>query len=107
MIDVVFLLLVFFMLAASFEERVFVRLSAAGTGGAGDAPRLIDVSPNGLRLNGIESDIEALILSLGDTPGENEGVIVLRPRGEADIQRVLDVMSDLTAAGFNNLALVE
>ena len=55
MIDVVFLLLVFFMLASRFGVEGAVPISAAGSGGGGyeGAPRLVEARPDGFRLNGV------------------------------------------------------
>ena len=108
MIDVVFLLLVFFMLAASFDETVEVPIRLAGAApAAGDAPRLVDVLPGGLRLNGVAVTPQALVEGLSGLVGQSDAVVVIRPRDGADVQRVLDVMGTLAGAGFGTLALVE
>lgn len=108
MIDVVFLLLVFFMLAARFGQPQGLPLTLAGGGGDYTGPpRLIEVLPEGQRLNGIALTPEALgaeLARLTETPGD---VIVLRARDGASLQRLVAVMDDLRAAGFSNLALVE
>ena len=54
MIDVVFLLLVFFMLVSRFGQLDGVPLALAGGAAPGwsGAPRLVDVRPDGLSLNG-------------------------------------------------------
>lgn len=109
MIDVVFLLLVFFMLASRFGIDRHVLLNVAGLGGTAYSgpPRLIDVLPDGLRLNGVPVAPERLtddIAGLTETP---QDTIVLRPRGGASLQRVIAVMDRLRAAGFNRVVLVE
>ena len=58
MIDVVFLLLVFFMLASRFGSDALVPLSLGGSGDTySGPPRLIDVLPEGQRLNGQEQSL--------------------------------------------------
>jgi biopolymer transport protein ExbD len=109
MIDVVFLLLVFFMLASRFGQETAVTVSGAGSGGVASAgaPRLVDVLPDALRLNGRPvalADLSAALAALTESGGD---LIVLRPREGADLQRVLDVLAPLVAAGFTGLALTE
>lgn len=110
MIDVVFLLLVFFMLASRFGIDTSLPLNVAGQS-AGAAysgpPRLIDILPGEMRLNGqavgvgsLVPGVTALTESMGDT-------IILRARDGAQLQQVVDVMEQLTQAGFTALVLVE
>ncbi|QPH55347.1 ExbD/TolR family protein [Pontivivens ytuae] len=109
MIDVVFLLLVFFMLAARFGIDSAIPLTLGGTAGErySGPPRLIDVLPGGQRLNGrpVEGDeLGAELHRLTDAPSDT---IVLRPRDEAPLQRIVEVMEMLSTAGFDTLVLVE
>lgn len=108
MIDVVFLLLVFFMLAAQFGHDGPLTLTGAGTGSGWDGPpRLIDISPDALALNGMAvapENIAARLFELTQTPDDP---IVLRPRDGATLQRLIDVAATLNAAGFARLAVVE
>ncbi len=108
MIDVVFLLLVFFMLASRFGTDMTLPLTVAGQGtGCSGPPRLVDISPESLSLNGGPIAPEALagaLATLTEDPGD---AIVLRARGEATLQQVIAVMDVLKAAGFTRLVLVE
>lgn len=108
MIDVVFLLLVFFMLASRFgaEGQIAIGVPGAAAGYAGP-PRLVDVSGEGVALNGVALAPEALagaLLALMQAPSD---AIVLRPRDGADLQAMVAVMERLQAAGFTRLVLVE
>ena len=108
MIDVVFLLLVFFMLASRFGTDRSLPLAVAGQGsGYAGPPRLVDIAPEALLLNGAPIAPEALagaLAALTEDPGD---LIVLRARDEAPLQRVIAVMDQLAGAGFSRLALVE
>jgi len=108
MIDVVFLLLVFFMLASRFGTDMTLPLTVAGQGGGySGPPRLVDISPEALSLNGSPIAPEALaeaLAALTEDPGD---AIVLRARDEATLQQVISVMDVLKAAGFTRLVLVE
>ncbi len=108
MIDVVFLLLIFFMLVAKFELDQATPLVLGGGGAAYDGPpRLVDVLPDGLRLNGVEMSPRPLLLELLRLTESGEDVVVLRPAGGADVQRLVDVMALMGEAGFARLAVVE
>ncbi|MHC0052637.1 ExbD/TolR family protein [Actibacterium sp. D379-3] len=107
MIDVVFLLLVFFMLAARFGPQAGLDLRLAGGGAYSGPPRLVDVTPDGLRLNGVALDAGALPGALTRLSESTADTVVIRPREGADLQRLVDVMGQLRAAGFTALALVE
>ncbi len=89
MIDVIFLLLVFFMLAARFGADLALPLGAAGPG-PDRAPRVVDVSPDGIALDGVPTPLDAAAAALAGA-----GTVVVRPRDGADVQRVVTVMERL------------
>ncbi len=108
MIDVVFLLLVFFMLVSRFDRPVAIELGALGSGtGEQNAPRLVDVGQTDLRLNGVLVAPTGLATRLRDLVGTQEGLVVLRPEAGVSLQRLLDVAEELKANGIENLTVVE
>jgi biopolymer transport protein ExbD len=109
MIDVVFLLLVFFMLAARFGVEGGLRLDLAGPGAAdgySGPPRLIDVLPEGQRLNGVPQDMAGLMAALPALMAGPEDIIVLRPRDGAALQRLVDLSGALAGAGFSRVVVL-
>lgn len=108
MIDVVFLLLIFFMLAARFGMDSSMPLGAGAPSGAYDGPpRLVTVGADALRLNGrvvAESDLAE---GLRPLVSDADDLIVLQPGENATLQRLVDVLGDLRAAGFSNLVILE
>ncbi|WGW03368.1 ExbD/TolR family protein [Tropicibacter oceani] len=107
MIDVVFLLLVFFMLAARFGAPLAQPLHLAGSGGEAwqGPPRLITLRPDQTLLNGQPvTDLPAALAPLMKDPTDT---IILRSRDGADVQRLVDTLTALRAAGMTNLAVVE
>lgn len=110
MIDVIFLLLVFFMLAARFgAEDALPLQTATTTMGAAytGPPRLIDIGPQEVRLNGqviAAADLAELLAPLISNPAD---AILLRAGDGTGLQALLQVMDDLRAAGFATLVLVE
>jgi biopolymer transport protein ExbD len=108
MIDVVFLLLVFFMLASRFGvENVLPMPLASGGTGVSETPKLLDISPNGLRLNGIGRSPEQAIQHLRDLTQSPADPIILRARDGASVQRIVWVTQRLQQAGFTALVLAE
>ena len=108
MIDIVFLLLVFFMLAAGFSPNMKLPLTLGGsTGTYAGPPRLVEIHPEGARLNGVATPPDALANALGPLMATPDDAIVLRARGGAQLQDVTRIMDLLTAAGFTTLVLVE
>lgn len=108
MIDVVFLLLVFFMLASQFGKDTALRLSGAGAGAAySGPPRLIEIAAQGLTLNGMRIPPEGLAAALTPLMTETSDTVILRGVEGANLQRLLDVAQILQTAGFSNLVVVE
>ena len=110
MIDVVFLLLIFFMVAARFGTEQAAPL-AAGGGEAGAArwegpPRLVTVTPGGVLLNGRPVPREALTAALEPLMPGPGAPVVLRPAGAATVADLARVVEALRAAGITNLVLV-
>ncbi|GAB4546053.1 MAG: hypothetical protein Tsb0024_16400 [Ruegeria sp.] len=107
MIDVVFLLLVFFMLASRFGVEAMMPLPLAASGGDGyrGPPRLVDISPDAVALNGrIVHDLPTSLQPLMAAPTD---MVILRGREGADLQRVVSISEQLRDAGFTALVLVE
>jgi biopolymer transport protein ExbD len=108
MIDVVFLLLVFFMLASQFGHNKALPLVLAGAAAPYDGPpRLVVVSPDVLALNGVFVPLEAIAARLAPLTRSKDDIIVLRPTAGADLQRLIDVAQTLSRAGFTRLAVME
>ncbi len=109
MIDVVFLLLVFFMLAARFGIETSLPLSA---GGGDDAPwegppRLIRVLPEAVTLNGQAVALADLPARLAPLMPDADAPVLLRAGDGADLSRLVAVIDVLRAAGWRRLIVVE
>ncbi len=109
MIDVVFLLLIFFMLAARFGGGEAAALNGAGTGTGRwqGPPRLVTVALGSVRLNGRELAPEAVVAALRPLMPGPDAPVVLRPRAGATVQELMAIADRLRAAGIRNLVVVE
>ncbi|MBO9453494.1 biopolymer transporter ExbD [Tropicibacter sp. R16_0] len=108
MIDVVFHLLVFFMLASQFGVDRVVTLASGGVGADySGPPRLVHITADDVRLNGISVTVNDLPDRLRPLTQTANDTIVLRAGADASYQALMDVASALSAAGFTALAVVE
>jgi len=108
MVDVVFLLLVFFMLAARFDTELTVALSQPGDAADYEGPpRLVEVYSDRLELNGILLTPAQLSEALRPLMPSESAVVLMRPRGDADVQRVVETLNLLARGGIANVVLVE
>lgn len=107
MIDVVFLLLVFFMLAARFGQDFSTPLSTAG--GSADyagPPRLITLSGTGMALNGQPLSMDAIAARLPALMTDASDLIFVQPTRDASLQQLVDVIDALRAAGLTHISVV-
>lgn len=108
MIDVVFLLLVFFMLASRFGSDAVLQLPLAGQGGTYDGPpRLIGIGANNLDVNGVPVADKNLTQALAPLMTSPADMLILRGRDGASLQRITDVTTLLRRGSFSNFVLVE
>ncbi|OUD08725.1 indolepyruvate ferredoxin oxidoreductase [Marivivens niveibacter] len=109
MIDVVFLLLIFFMLVSRFglDMAVPLGLSSGGASSYSGPPRLISVTSNSIKLNGIETPLSSLNNQITDLVSAPDDVIVLRPVDGANLERIIQIIDTLGTANFTNVVLVE
>lgn len=110
LIDIVFILLVFFMLASSFLDWRSIQLKLPAktkSGATGDAVLVVSIADNGtLKLNGqpiADVDLETRLaerLSNGV-----ELPILIRAADGVPLQRSIEVLDEVTAAGGHNVSL--
>lgn len=107
MIDVVFLLLVFFMLAARFGGMTQLPLSAATSGSAAyeGPPRLLSLSEGGIQLNGQDVSLSELSERLPPRMTNQDDVILLSAKAGATTQQLVTVLDALQEAGLSNVVL--
>ena len=98
LIDVIFLLLLFFMLTSTFSKYGEVELMAAGkAGGAEDRQRLfVTLGAQQVTLNGQPVDLERIADLVRSQPQDSRGHLVLiSPDHEATSQRLVDLLAAL------------
>ena len=111
MIDVVFLLLIFFMLVARFgvDKVIDINLpSALGQSSQYEgAPRLVEIkSGNIVLLNGTQISLDQLSSKLSEAMPSPNALIVLRSSAEANTQDLLDVLLYLKSEKIMNVSVL-
>ncbi len=108
MIDVVFLLLVFFMLASQFGRDAALPLVVGGQGATYEGPpRLIMVGADRLSVNGVAVDLDGLVTTLLPLMQAPDDIVVLRADDTATLQNLVDVADHLATSGISKIAVVE
>ncbi len=96
LIDVIFLLLLFFMLTSTFSRYAEVELaSPAGAGGAAKdiKPVFVQLTPTEVTVNARPASLETLPLRLqADRPTGEEVTVVVALKGEVTAQRLTDML---------------
>ncbi|WP_025770491.1 ExbD/TolR family protein [Thioalkalivibrio sp. HK1] len=113
LIDVVFILLVFFMLVSTFLDWRSIEMTTDAaaldsTGSSGDAPLLITVSSAQIRLDGrvvLEDDLAGEVQALlADNPA---AIVSVRPLEDVPLQSLISVLDLLQGAGIERFRLSE
>ncbi|GAB4517272.1 MAG: hypothetical protein Tsb0019_16990 [Roseibium sp.] len=97
LVDVIFLLLLFFMLSSTFTTFGEIDLGApAAGGGAGKVPEaLLTIADTRLRLNGRDIDATALEDEARALVDRQIGSLLILTRGETTTQQLVEIMSRL------------
>lgn len=110
LIDVVFLLLVFFMLAGSFIERNAIDLSIPSTQAPSSAtgePLVVDVGLSGrFTLNGLALTLDQLPIELtARAGGDMTRAVTVRATAAVPVQVLVSVMDRIHATGLKKIRL--
>ncbi|GAA4230175.1 hypothetical protein GCM10022290_45560 [Sagittula marina] len=109
LIDVIFLLLLFFMLSSTFTRFSEVELSAAGAGGAAAAssdapPFFLRLGPETLDINGRTVALDTLCGGFGET---QEPVVLIALREAVSAQRLTDLLVALRQVPGAKITVLE
>ena len=111
LIDVVFILLVFFMLASSFQDWRAIELVTPARAEAPGVPMegalLVEVRPDGLRLSTEPVSLEALVDRVGRRViGQPDVRVLVKPAYGVELQEMVQVLDALAATGVTGLSLI-
>jgi len=104
LVDVVFILMIFFMLASTFTQERQIVLNSSGDGaGANGRVAMLTVGPNALYWRGAVMDQAALASALAALPPDT--ALALRPIDGASVQRLIEAADIARSLGVANLVL--
>ena len=111
MIDVVFLLLIFFMLVARFGVDKVIDINLPSALGQSfqyeGAPRLVEIkSGNIVSLNGTQISLDQLSSKLSQLMPSPNALIIVRSSAEANTQDLLDVLLYLKSEKIMNVSVL-
>jgi biopolymer transport protein ExbD len=111
LIDVVFILLFFFMLASSFNHNNAIALNAPANGGNASATAtgalLVNVRVDGVRVAGQHLSKRGLVARVKKLRNDNPALKVLvHPGAGVTLQQTVTVLDTLKMAGVSNLRLM-
>ncbi|MFX0547183.1 ExbD/TolR family protein [Roseovarius sp. S1116L3] len=102
LIDVIFLLLLFFMLSSTFSKFSEIELTAGGTGPAATSdtpPLFLQLSPDDLRLNGQGLALDALPPALAQREvAQPPRTLLISLSSDVTSQRLTDLLAVLRGA---------
>ncbi len=110
LIDIVFLLLVFFMLTSTFmtPEAIDLELPESSSATVTNVtPIVVALNPAGqLTLNGSNIQLDALRAAMEPLiQADTDAAITLKSDARTEVQQLLRVMDEIRAAGGTNIAL--
>lgn len=113
MIDVVFLLIIFFMVGTTFtqmDKEIELQVPEVADGGSLTAPpdrKLINIHSDGrITMDRREVQLEELPRLLGDARGQYEALgVTIRGDGAGRFQRVAEVLNACKQAGIQELGI--
>lgn len=109
LIDVVFILLVFLMLASSFLDWRAIALDAPVKTGAVASSQhvvVVEIRPEGLLLETEPVSIETLALRVDERLATTPMPVFIKPTAGVPLQRTVEVLDRLTVAGVSDLTLI-
>lgn len=109
LIDVVFILLIFFMLASSFLDWRTIELNAPSSGAAAPSltgALLVEIRRDGLRLSGETVSLDRLAERVADRVARvPDQRVVVKPAQGVPLQETVTVLDRLAATGVADLSL--
>lgn len=111
LIDMIFVLLLFFMLSSTFSQLGEIDLAVAAGGQAerpAQAPVFVQLGPDLLRLNGQETTMETFVDALDPFSGpEGGGLVLVSLLPEVTAQRLTDLLALLRGQTAWQLQVLE
>lgn len=111
LVDVVFILLLFFMLASSFTELNAITLDTPAAGASTSSVQgalLVEVRLDGVRFAGRYMSLDKLAAVVAQRVAQHpQRQVLVQPGAGVNLQRTVRVLDRLTRAGVTHLSLMQ
>ena len=110
MIDVLFIILIFFMLVSSFNLDRGINIQSFSELGSfinSKVIAVIDIGKDKRLINGLEVEIDNLADELINLGTKKDIQIFLRPSEDLPVQDMIDVFDELSLKNFQNVYILE
>lgn len=110
LIDVIFLLLLFFMLASTFSKKTELELVSSAEGAAsGEPPHIVRllVALQGLKIDGRPTAETELVADLSHKASKPNTIIAVELDDEVSTQRLIDVLLKVRAVSDARIRVLE
>ena len=111
MIDVLFIILIFFMLVSNFNLNRGISLQSGSSSEASLSRHtlaVVDLNEIRVSLNGVEVERNFLVQKLHKLSKNNDEIqIFLRPSGEFSVQNIINLIDELMAQGLSNIYILD
>jgi len=110
MIDVLFIILIFFMLVSSFNLDRGIKIQSFSELGSSMNSKLIaviDIGKDKRLINGLEVKIDKLADELINLGTKKDIQIFLRPSEDLPVQDMIDVFDELSLENFQTIYILE
>ena len=111
MIDVLFIILIFFMLVSNFNLNRGISLQSGSSSEASLSRHtlaIVDLNEIRISLNGVEVERNFLVQKLHKLSKNNDEIqIFLRPSGEFSVQNIINLIDELTAEGLSKIYILD
>ncbi len=111
LIDVIFLLLLFFMLASTFSRFSEVEIVTTANNGTTSAPQreviTLQLTKTGIVLNGVVISEDDLLPSLRRRSSNEAAALSINIAADVTTQRLVDILADVSAISNLDITLVE
>ena len=112
LIDVVFLLLLFFMLSSTFLDFRALSVSAVSSNrgaATSDRPALVvALEKDAISINGVPVAEGALLFKLNEAAdADTSRAVFVRPAPSVPLQQLVDIMEQIKSGGFDRISVQE
>lgn len=108
LIDIIFLLLLFFMLSSTFTRFAEIPLMNAVGGSTQDtSPMFLQLRADDVSLNGVAMPLDTIVAAIRERGSEESATVLVTLSGEVTSQRLVDLLSELRSAPHLSVSVLE